>query len=110
MTRAAKFEQAELSLARAADPETSREAAHAAAAHLTEARLDVLKVLSRYTMLSDEALVEKYTEHANALAVKVQSPSGIRSRRAELVTIGRVALAGRTTNANGRHVRLWRAL
>lgn len=69
--------------ARRTDPVTS----HQAAANLDDLRQsqrDVLLAFDRYGAMTDERLLAAM----NALNVKRQSPSGVRSRRAELVAFG----------------------
>lgn len=98
--------------ARNTDPETS----HAAAASLTvdtlrASQAAVLAALNSTGPMTDVSLVEWYTE-----AAKVdpdyprQSPSGIRSRRAELTAGGLVEDTGqRVRLESGRQAIVWQA-
>lgn len=92
--------------ARLTDPETS----HAAAAsidRLTARRGAVLALLARFPGgLSDSELVEVYQAKG---VIPPQSPSGIRTRRSELVDAGLVEYSGNNvTTPSGRSSRVWR--
>lgn len=91
--------------ARTTDPDTS----HAAAESITDLRLRqaaVLSVLNFVGQLTDEELVEQYGE----ISPVPQSPSGIRTRRAELVRKGLVRYAGyKRVLRSGRLGRVWEA-
>ncbi|QEA10828.1 hypothetical protein [Mycobacterium phage Weirdo19] len=96
--------------ARTSDPETS----HAAAGSLTPDRIRasqqaVLVELGRHRFgLTDHELVEAYTDAAEVGRVPMQSPSGIRSRRHELVDAGLVVDTGaRIKLASGRNAIVW---
>lgn len=104
-----KLTQGELPLARATDPETSHEAAASVVDKLRESQRDVLRVFSQFHALTDEELIGQFGWLV-AFGGKPQSPSGIRTRRKELVVAGKIALFDYTTNANGRRVQRWRAL
>ena len=90
--------------ARRTDPETSHEAA-ASIEGLTARRQAVLEVLRRYGPLTDEELVGIYEEKR---VLPPQSPSGIRTRRNELVRAGLVEATDilRTT-VSGRRAKTW---
>lgn len=94
--------------ARAGDPETSHEAARTID-RLNVRRLDVLHVLDR--PMTDVRLVAAYVEqtYGEAPTVHAQSPSGIRSRRHELVQLGLVTHVGtaRVLGSGGRMHRVW---
>jgi hypothetical protein len=87
---------------RAGDPETSRAAARRASDDMTKKQLGVLTVFQMFGALTDEELVDKYEEHVRALSKRpefadllpIQTPSGIRSRRAELVRLGYLVPTG----------------
>src|SRR5690606_39258978 len=95
--------------ARRTDPETS----HAAAASLTVDTLRVtqaavLRFIQENGSMTDVALVEDYPQHADDYPR--QSPSGLRSRRAELVAGGLVEDPGqRVRLESGRQAIVWAA-
>lgn len=98
--------------ARTTDPETS----HAAAASVADIRLSqyaVLKVLGLRpaTGYTDEELVTGY-QHLMLKypkAYPLQSASGIRTRRSELVSLGLVYWEGdKRVMSTGRLARVWR--
>jgi hypothetical protein len=80
---------------RAGDPATSRAAARRASQDMTRKQLGVLTIFQMFGAMTDEQLVDKYEEHLRALGKRpefadllpTQTPSGIRSRRAELVKL-----------------------
>lgn len=90
--------------ARRTDPETS----HDAAASVTELRKRQTAVYAALLVLgpsTDERLVESYATLVPRLP---QSPSGIRTRRSELVDRGLVRWTGdKTRIASGRLARIW---
>jgi hypothetical protein len=92
--------------ARTSDPETS----HEAAASVGEVRLSqtyVYTVLSHAGPSTDEELVRRYAASPHPM----QSPSGIRSRRAELARLGMVEFTGEKRRmSTGRLARVWRAV
>lgn len=88
--------------ARTHDPETSHEAA-ASVKHLNARRRAVLVVLSMNGALCDEHMSQKY---GRTPGLPIQSPSGLRTRRNELVAMGLVWHYGFTTIRN-RRARLW---
>lgn len=89
---------------RRGDPATSRAAARRAADGMTQKQLAVLSVFHIYGALTDEELVDHYERLRRDVAkmpdaseiLPQQSPSGIRSRRAELTnsTMGYIVPAG----------------
>lgn len=90
-------------LARRGDPHTSFEAAGSlVAVRITRTRLAILELLhSRPDGLSDEQIALLYTGPK-------ASPSGLRTRRAELVEGGLVIDTGkRTRTKSGRHTIIW---
>lgn len=90
--------------ARHTDPETSHEAA-ASVVDLVKRQAAVWRVLDVAGPMTDEELVEAYPTHWPCLS---QAPSGIRTRRAELVTRGLVEWTGRKRPlASGRLAREW---
>ena len=89
-------------LARPTDPETSHEAAKSLrAVKITETRMKILDLLKRFP----EGLTD--TEIGHKLST-VASPSGLRTRRSELVDMGLVADSGRKALTNsGRRTIVW---
>lgn len=85
--------------ARVSDPETSHEAAQSiSGGRMTELQAWILAELKRHPSIDEE------------LENRVDSPASIRSRRAELVMMGKVKWTGgyRETK-RGRKARIWRA-
>lgn len=99
--------------ARATDPATSRQAAASIAGERLRASQEaVLRVLARggSVGMTDSELVERYTTAADLGFEPRQSPSGIRSRRHELVEAGEVVDTGeRAKLASGRNAIVWAA-
>lgn len=98
--------------ARATDPVTS----HQAVAVKTEATLNeqqdaVLRVIREWDgRMCDRDLLKAYERHwmNGQLDLPMQSPSGIRTRRNELVKAGKVADIGiKTTLDTGRQAIVW---
>lgn len=98
-------------VARATDPETSHAAA-ASVGDLREKQYAVLKVLRKRPAYgyTDEELVDAYEAMEDAtVSYPHQSPSGIRTRRSELVRLGFVEFSGeRRLLCSGRQARVWR--
>lgn len=96
--------------ARATDPPTSRQAAASIAGErLRASQQAVLHVLRRYGPMCDVELVDRYSLLAERYGSQ-QSPSGIRSRRHELVEAGEVVDTGeRRKLASGRNAIVWAA-
>jgi hypothetical protein len=97
-------------LARSGDPETSHEAAASlSAAALRLSQEDVLFALRQLGgSATDTELLERYAELASREAVRWQSPSGLRTRRHELVVLGLVVDSGeRRRLASGRRAVVW---
>lgn len=95
--------------ARSTDPETSHAAARSVK-DLRSSQADVLVVLRRMVPMTDEELVETYQDLARSGFVRSQSPSGIRTRRSELVELGLVEDSGqRETLRSGRRAIVWKA-
>ena len=91
-------------VARRSDPDTSHEAAKQLTTDgLRACAKAVLNVLRSHGPMIDEELVERVEP------VGPYSPSGIRSRRAELVRAGLVEAAGTGVTASGRRSQVWRA-
>lgn len=97
--------------ARRSDPDTSHDAADSIA-DLTAKQQAVLSVLKMVGPQTDAMLDEVYERMRvnRQLDVPLQSPSGIRSRRAELVARGLVISTGETVRlASGRSAIVWAA-
>lgn len=95
-------------LARKTDPITSHLAPGSKASRATIADA-VLKTLKKYRRgLTDEQLVEVY---ASITKAPKATPSGIRTRRAELVAAGLVEMVEdrEGVTATGRRAKVWRA-
>lgn len=91
--------------ARLTDPPTSHSAAESAAARQTQHQADVLVVLSHWPGLTDEEIARF---HREAFPDRPQSPSGLRTRRSELVTQRKVRDSGkRRMTASGRKTIVW---
>jgi hypothetical protein len=92
--------------ARTDDPETS----HAAAASVktTQNREAVYEALCKLGQCTDWLLVTVYQQQYEVEGWPKQSASGIRTRRAELVKLGRAKYAGFTIwGETGRRMRVW---
>lgn len=89
--------------ARTTDPRTSHEAARSVK-HLTATKIVILDLLSR--AVCDEELVERYNFRTHHGAPKA-SPSGVRSRRKELVDAGLVEQYGLDWTDSGRSTIVW---
>jgi len=84
------------------DPETSCEAAVKAQKKASLTQYEIVAVLRVYGPMTDEQIAAKF-----AFAV---SPSGLRSRRAELVALGMVRWSGTFgKTASGGKCRIWEA-
>lgn len=92
--------------ARRTDPETSWWAAKSVA-NLRPTQLMILRLLS-YQAGTDEQIAEGYQLLVDNDLVPPVSPSGLRSRRAELVDLGYVFDSGlRATLTTGRKAIVW---
>ena len=90
-------------VARRTDPDTSWDAA-LSVTRIRESQREVLDVLERMGGLgTDEGIARVYNGR--------QSPSGLRTRRAELVTLGAIVDTGqRVVGSTGRRMIVWRAV
>lgn len=97
-----------LPLARRTDPATSHLAAQSLN-NLTKQRSFVLNVLRLLGPMTDEELVRRATGMAEWQEDQVRvSPSGVRTRRHELVAQGQVRDTGqRVTTRSGRRAIVW---
>ena len=96
------FEQAH---ARASDPETSKSAARSVV-NLGRTRDAILALLKAAGPATDEEIWDRY--HVAYPSREAVSPSGLRSRRAELVRMGFVEACGEGKTVSGRACTIWR--
>lgn len=96
-------------VARTTDPETSKDAAASLSRDkIRETQANILEVLERYGPSCDEEIAIYFQQLASLQDWPRQSPSGLRSRRAELVSAGLVKDSGeRTKTASGRQTIVW---
>lgn len=95
-----------MAVARKTDPATSHEAA-ASVTNITETQQAILTLLT--WPKTDEDLVDVYYQMADSNGWRHASPSGIRSRRAELTARGLIEdTGGRVKLRSGRFAILWR--
>ncbi len=91
--------------ARTTDPSTSWEAA-GSVQNVTETQQNILTCL--VFPLTDDELVDAFYRMADSNGWRMASPSGIRSRRAELVARGLVKDSGeRKKSWSGRNAIVW---
>lgn len=92
---------------RTTDPETSKEAGRKVT-NLRASQALVLNMFRAYGEMNDKDLLDRVHATQRDLGLtKVMSPSGVRSRRAELVTLGKVKDTGHRENVDGRNVIVW---
>ena len=93
--------------ARTTDPSTSHEAARSLTAErLSETQRVILELL-RNRQLTDEEIQQLHYAGAEQEFWNHASPSGLRSRRAELVARGFVEEVGRAKTKFGRNTIIW---
>jgi hypothetical protein len=103
------FDLVPIPKARTSDPDTS----HLAAASITEHQVtavqqSIIDVLHHYGAATDEQIAERHTQLRVAAGWSRVSPSGLRSRRAELVAAGIVIDTGRRgITSAGRATIIW---
>jgi hypothetical protein len=97
--------------ARRRDPSTSREAvASMTPQRQTARRLAVLACMELMGRAgTDEEIAAWYLARREHHGWPSQSPSGLRTRRAELVALGMVMHDGHARNSHGNRARRWRA-
>lgn len=94
-------------VARNTDPKTSHIAA-ASVRDISKTHERIIEVLDRYGPATDEEIERYYFNLAELFDWPKASASGLRSRRAELVTLGTVFDTGnRGTTATGRPTTIW---
>lgn len=98
-----------MSLARSTDPHTSHEAAESVAAKIRASQHAVWAVLNTIGPATDTELIQAYADVSErGHLFPPQSPSGIRTRRAELVRQGSVIDTGvRDILRSGRRSIVW---
>lgn len=99
--------------ARRSDPVTSQEAADSLANldSLRASQQAVLVLLQNTGGMADHLLVELYDLwQEDVPTIPTQSPSGLRTRRKELTTMGLVYEKGYTYTASGRRAIVWAAI
>lgn len=101
------FEQAH---ARRSDPATSHQAA-AGVTNLGRTRDAILMILRSFGPANDEQIFKSYSVMFDrGFFIPRSSPSGLRSRRSELVRLGLVEDSGKTApTISGRLSTIWRA-
>lgn len=94
---------------RATDPETSRQAAKSISQdRLRETQRVIVDILERFGASCDEDIAIYARQLESLDMAPKQSPSGLRSRRAELVAAGIVRDSGeRTKTSSGRQTIVW---
>jgi hypothetical protein len=96
-----------MAIARNTDPQTSHAAA-ASVRNVTATQTAILNLFSKQLGLSDSELIDIYFAWVDAGFAPMASPSGIRSRRAELVVRGLLADSGeREKTPSGRSSVIW---
>lgn len=90
--------------ARPTDPQTSHEAAQSVQ-NIRGTKAMILKLL--VNPMTDEQLVQAFVDGTKIFSYPLVSPSGVRSRRAELVKMGLVQVVGFAKTASGRKTILW---
>lgn len=102
---------ADAARARRKDPETSHEAAGYASERLRASQEAVLRVFRLHPFMTDEQLLAAYRLYSSEIPeFPQQSPSGLRTRRHELVLLGKIVYTGRRDDtAEGKvKPRIWR--
>lgn len=95
---------------RTGDPETSLEAAESVT-DITGKQGAVLKCLMRFGPATDTTTNRVYNGSRTLFDWPMQSDSGLRARRSELVTLGLVRWNGdRETLPSGRGARVWESI
>jgi hypothetical protein len=93
--------------ARAQDPDTSHAAA-ASVRHISESQQHILRLFRLYGPMTDEQLLAKHREWQRRYGDPLMSDSGVRTRRSELVVLGRVRDSGKRERlSTGRKAIVW---
>lgn len=94
--------------ARATDPETSHEAGHAQTSKLRASQARVLAMFKLYGDMHDKQLKEYLHDAEKEMGfTKLMSDSGIRTRRSELVSLGKLRDTGRREKVDGHNCIVW---
>ncbi len=95
--------------ARVSDPATSHAAA-ASVGRIRESQLHVLRLFRLFGPMTDEQLLARQKEWVRQHGEPVMSDSGVRTRRSELVVLGKVRDSGKRARlATGRQAIVWEA-
>lgn len=95
--------------ARAQDPDTSHAAADSVR-RISESQQHILRLFLLYGPMTDEQLLARHREWQHRHGDPRMSDSGVRTRRSELVMLGRVRDSGkRTLLSTGRKAIVWEA-
>lgn len=91
--------------ARTTDPQTSHDAARSVS-KLTETYELIISIFEKFGSMNDEQLIQTW----RASGLKAISDSGLRSRRSELVSMGKLEDSGTRApmEASGRSSIVWR--
>lgn len=92
--------------ARSTDPHTSHlAAASITRTHISTVQTHIIQLLTQHGPMTDEQIADRYRHHVMLPAC---SPSGLRTRRSELVAIGTVRDSQqRGITASGRATIIW---
>ena len=94
---------------RTTDPQTSHEA-EISVTRVNAVQAAILRLLADQPM-HDEELISRFNVMTNAGLLPMVSASGIRSRRAELVSLGHVEDSGRRERTwSGRNTIVWQVV
>lgn len=95
--------------ARLTDPETSRQAARSISRDkMRKTQRQIIEVLTRFGSACDEDIQIYFSQLSDVESWPLQSPSGLRSRRAELVKAGLIVDSGeRSKTSSGRQTIVW---
>ncbi len=94
--------------ARVTDPETSKQAgARHQGETMTAAHARVLAMFRTWGPMTDKGLGAQLWDAHQQTGLGNMSPSGIRSRRSELVKMGKLRDSGRVENVDGYNCTVW---
>lgn len=110
MSEPTLFDQPTRPAARRTDPLTSHQAAASIGpTELRESQKAVLRIIAAMSIGTDDAIASEYERHRERWGLPRQSPSGLRTRRKELVAFGLVEDSGkRAALVSGRQSIVWR--
>lgn len=95
-----------LPIARTTDPETSHQAA-ASVTHVSRLQAHLLALYQMRGPLTDTELIDLHAQMVAAGHFPPATDSGIRTRRSELGTSGKLWDVGRSTTPSGRACTVW---